>query len=231
MDNKYQIPYISKEEYADRLWAQLQANKEYRTEKIEKGKVLYRSDINDNVVFVLKGRLKLAITNSLGAEKIVFFFLEKTFCTPFLPEICDVLSLRLIVDEDCELAYFKRKWLVDYMFSNRDIFDKFVSGIGKRLAILYSNVLDIQTGTSKNRVFNLICQAAINNGIKTEQGYVIRSFPSVRDISLISGVHTRNIYKYVQELEKLDVIARKKGDLLVKDMEKLQTHIEEGYKA
>lgn len=230
VDNKYQIPFINQEKYADEMYDELKTNTEYQIVKIKKGKVLYRSDIQDNVIFVIKGRLKLAISNSLGAEKIIFFFPEKTFCAPFLSEICDVLSLKLIADEDSELTYFRRDGFVDYITSNRDIFNRLTSGMGKRFAILYSNALDIQTETSKNRVYNLIYQTALNNGIESQQGYVVNNFPTVNDISLITGVHKRNIYKYYQELEDMGIIEREKRVLLVKDIAKLRILIEEGYK-
>lgn len=230
MDNKYQTPFINQETYNESFYDDLKMNTDYCISNVKKGTVLYKNDVSDKLIFVAKGRLKLTMSNALGAEKMIYFFYEKTFCTPFLAGIRDVLNFKLIADTDCTLTYFSRDGFADFIISDRDRFNKFIFGIEKRFAILYSNMLDIQTETSKNRIYNLIYQTAINNGAKSEQGYMISSFPSVKDISLITGVHTRNIYKYLQELEDMGVIYKEKRVLLIKNMPKLRDLIEEGCK-
>ncbi len=231
MYNKYQVPYINKENYADSIYAYVEKY-EYKVEKLKKGNILYVDNLKNTVLFIIKGRLKSVMSNSLGAEKIVFYHTEKTFCSPYLPELDGVVTLKLIVDEECEIAYFPRPAFLNYIISNPDSLEGFLTAIRKRIAILYSNMLDIQSETSRNRVYNLIYQIALSNKKEAAGGNIlINNFPSKRDVSLITGVHTRNIYKYITDLENLDIIEKVKEGLAVKDIGRLEILIEEGYKS
>ncbi len=231
MDNKYQVPYINKENFNDSIYDDLKIH-EHKVEKLKKGKYLDINSLNNIVLFIIKGRLKLVISNSVGAEKIVFYFQERTFCSPYLPELVNTVNIKMAVDEECEIAYLPRPEFINYMISNREKLEELLIAIGKRFAILYSNMLDLQSETSRNRIYSFIYQIALINNKEAEGGNImINNFPSKRDVSLITGVHTRNIYKYITDLENLNIAEKVKEGLVVKDIRKLELLIEEGYKS
>ncbi len=225
MDNKYRVPIVGE----DNIYNDIQFLK-HRIKKVKKGTVLYPDDLEDTILCIIKGKLKFVIGNDIGEEKIVHYIDEKSFCAPFLPEVVDVLSVRLIAEEDSELAYYNKIEMFDYVNSNKGMFEKFLKDLGKRQAVMYCNVLDILYETSRNRVYCLIYQMALNN--KKEDGVNIQidNFPSKSDISLITGVHRSNVYKYITDLENKGIIEKVKHSILVKDIRELEILIREGSK-
>ncbi len=231
MDNKYQVPYIEKQENNDSIYAELK-NFEFKVERLKKAEVININSLKDSALFIIKGKIKLVISNDLGAEKVVFYFHEKTFCGSYLPELVDVMSIMLIVEEECEVAYLPGYEFMQYMTSNQSKYQELIAGMGKRFAIIYSNMLDMQSETSKNRIYNLIYQMALNNIKEIErENILINNFPSTRDMSLITGVHTRNIYKYIADLENMNIIEKVKSGIVVKNIGKLEILIKEGHKS
>lgn len=227
MDHKYRVPFIGGDDVFTGF-----GSLNYRVKKLAKGKTLYYEDVEDTILGVIKGKLKVVIGNDEGDEIIVRYISENSFCAPFLPIVVDIFIVKLVMEEDCELAYFDKNELYDCICSSRDMFEKLVNDLGKRHAVMYSTMLDAIYETSRNRVYNLIYQMALNSQIKTDDDLIIiDNFPSKRDISLITGVHRSNVYKYIAKLENMEIIKKKKHGLLIKDMEQLKILIQEGSKA
>lgn len=221
--NQYLGPFIEE----DDLYRDIQPFK-HRDKKLKKGTVLYSDDMEDTIICVNKGKLKLVVGDEAGEETVIHYINEKSICCPFLPVVVDLLSIKLIVEDDCELAYFDKSEFFNYMRSD-GAFEKFIKAVGKRNAIVYSSILNILYETSKNRVYSFVYQMALNSKKDNEESVIqINNFPSKRDISLTTGVHRSNVYKYITDLENMGIIEKIKHGLLVKDIERLRTLIREG---
>ncbi len=222
--NKYRIPYIA--DSSNSLYTNIK-HLEYKVEKLRKGNVLCADSLQQVVFFLIKGRLKVCLSNNAGAERMLFYLTEHSFGFPYLPELADAFDARFIADEDCELAYFREN---DFKKNTVAYSDMIISIIQKRMVILAANMLAMQSETGRNRVYQLIYQMALNNK-NTSDGpdIAIISFLPNKDISLFTGVHRSNVFKYITELEDRGIIEKTKHKLLVKDIKKLEQLIKHEY--
>jgi len=202
----------------------------YKRGEIKKGTEIYQESLKDVVLYIQKGRLKTVMFNYYGAEKLLFYLEENTFCLPMVTgAFSETISTRIIAVEDCELIYIKEYDYLTYIFTNRKMFDEFLQGIRKRFAITAANVMDSMFG-ARGRLYKFIYHMAFNNRTADKNGNIlIENFPSRGDIASITGVHRNNITTYLRDLEKMGVIEKVKHDILVKDIDKLKCLIDQEF--
>ncbi|HHY27520.1 MAG TPA: Crp/Fnr family transcriptional regulator [Desulfitobacterium dehalogenans] len=182
----------------------------------------------DMYALVNKGLIKIYMINSSGNEKLMWFLKELTLIPNHLLYIFDK---RIVAEENSEILYVKKDEFLNFILSSPKNLDTILQQFYKRYALCIQEILNENTYNSKTKVYKFIFQLIEVLGKKNTQGQIIiENMPTRKDIASIVGTHRSNVTRYITELEKLDILEKAKGAIIVKDIDALKKIIEDNIK-
>jgi len=183
---------------------------------------------SDMYALVNKGLIKIYMTNFSGNEKLMWFLKELTLIPNHLLYTFDK---RIVAEENSEVLYVEKEQFLNFILSSQNNLDIILQQFYKRYALCIQEILNESSYSSKTKVYKFIIQLVEILGKKDEQGQIIiENLPSRKDIASIVGTHRSNVTRYITELEKLAILEKRKGAIIVKDLDGLKKMIADNIK-
>jgi len=173
--------------------------------------------------FLNKGLLKIYMSNAAGNERLMWYIQE---INP-IPYNCS-FGKRVVAEIDSEILYIKREDYLDHIISSRGNLETYIERVNKRYFFCMQQVLNENIYSCNTKIYSFIYQLANVLGKKIENGQiVIKNLPSRKDIASIVGTHRSNVTRYITELEKIGIVEKRKGLIIVKDLKALEQLIDQ----
>ncbi|MBP1762284.1 MAG: putative transcriptional regulator, Crp/Fnr family [Firmicutes bacterium] len=180
---------------------------------LKKGEQFLPQLYDTMICLIKKGRVKVALSNEEGEDKLMWFLNENciisTFSKCFFQEI--------VALEATEVLLIDKVVFFDFIRSDQQYLDIFLNQIYRRYEYCIDSLLIQNKINSKMKVYTLLQQLGKLYGtVQPDNSQYIKSFLTRNEMSSITGVHRSNIIKYLTELERLDVIEKSGKVIIIK---------------
>lgn len=180
---------------------------------LKKGEQFLPQLYDTMICLIKKGRVKVALSNEEGEDKLMWFLNENciisTFSKCFYQEIAAL--------EVTEVLLIDKAVFFDFIRSDQQYLDIFLNQIYRRYEYCIDSLLIQNKINSKMKVYTLLQQLGKLYGtVQPDNSQYIKSFLTRNEMSSITGVHRSNIIKYLTELEHLDVIEKSGKVIIIK---------------
>ncbi len=193
--------------------------------KYKRGEIIYLpGDPNTTVYFLKKGRVKLAYLDERGRR------LTLAICRPGQPFGELVLSdrrepHRFIAQalEDCELCLIFKDDLVRFAQERPYLSLRLTKWVGEQLRELQCKLEDLIFKDVPTRLARLLERLAREEGQPTPAGIEIALKLTHQEIAELIGSTRETTTLLLNQLRRAGVIKRRRGRLIVTDLQRLQT--------
>lgn len=195
-----------------------------RSCSIKKGtEVLFETP--DDWIYLVKGKIKAFFYDTYGHEQILYLFIKDSLI--FQPDTNQFYK-RLVTYESSSIYYINKYSIFEFLQQDVSYMDKYITIISSRYNVLMQQILTTNHQSALQKVLIFILFLARKFGEQNPDGTItINKVLSLTDIGALTSVHRTNVSAYVNELERLHIIERKKQLLIIRDIAALQQLIEE----
>ena len=177
-------------------------------------------------MYLHSGLVKISIFNEVGVERLLYYLKEKNSCVCGYPNV----SMILETVEDSEIYFLNTKQMIKDIVFDENLINQLWESTYRRLGIMAERMLDIGGSSNKGKVCKLLYNLAQASTRTDEYGNIlVKSLPNRTDMALYVGTHKANVVKCLTQLEKDCVITRHGKGIVITDIEKLKTIIQEEY--
>lgn len=183
------------------------------------GEILFPGEYT--FLYLSKGKVKAYMFDEFGHERLMYIYIKDTVI--FHP-ISDDFGKNLVALEEATLYAIEDKEVFQFLQLDPSHIRSFIRMIGMRYGILLQQALTNQQQNAKHKVYTFILTLARHYGIPQEDGSIlVNKLPTLTDIASIVNVHRSNATSYFNELESEGILKRNKHQLIVYDIDALET--------
>jgi len=194
--------------------------------KLQKNTRIILDPASEYTLYLHSGLVKISIFNEVGVERLLYYLKEKNSCVCGYPNV----SMILETVEDSEIYFLNTKQMLNGIVFDENLINQLWESTYRRLGIMAERMLDIGGSSNKGKVCKLLYNLAQASTRADENGNIIvKSLPNRTDMALYVGTHKANVVKCLTQLEKECVITRHGKGIIINDIEKLKTIIQEEY--
>ena len=200
---------LSQEEIRDLL--ELSKNRKYPRGNI----VLYKGDVGDVIYIILKGKVKVVLSNPDGKEIILNtlntgeYFGEMSIFDQ-LPRSANIVAM-----EDCEFLVIPQEAIIDLIRKNPQVALKMISVMSARLRESNEQINSLAHLDVKGRGAQTLLKLLKKTSKQAEEGYQVIPRPSVKDIADMSGASRETVSRILSELAKQGLISLIKDRIVI----------------
>lgn len=192
---------------------------------VKKGAEIPMADSNDELLYLVKGKVKNYLYDEDGHEQLMYIFIKDTL---IFHTISEQFCKSLVALEPCTIYSVKFTDVFAFLQKDTDYICSFARLIASRYGILLQQILTTNRQCARHKVYDFLYGLATKFGVEQEDGsLLIRKFATLTDIASMLNVHRSNVTSYINELEADGIIARHKRQLFVKDIDALALLVEE----
>ena len=194
--------------------------------KLKKNTRIILDPASEYTLYLHSGLVKISIFNEVGVERLLYYLKEKNSCVCGYPNV----SMILETVEDSEIYFLNTKQMLKGIVFDENLINQLWESTYRRLGIMAERMLDIGGSSNKGKVCKLLYNLAQASTRTDEYGNIlVKSLPNRTDMALYVGTHKANVVKCLTQLEKDCVITRHGKGIVITDIEKLKTIIQEEY--
>ncbi|TCX53492.1 Crp/Fnr family transcriptional regulator [Dehalobacter sp. 14DCB1] len=172
------------------------------------------------LIYVLSGKVQIKMVTEDGRERLHYFCGKNGILCKLFPMNHDNSYITAI--EKCSVCFFTEEQLKAIFQIDDDIFFEILKNTFSKSLYFMMQTVEMELFNPTIRIVRLIYGLCISNGIPVGNSYEVRLELSQRTISEISGVHHVTISKVLGYLEKQKIIEKKKGKIIIHDLDRLK---------
>lgn len=180
----------------------------------------------DFVFFYLSsGKVKSYAFDEEGHERLMYIFIKDTLI--FHP-VSDHFGKNLVALENASIYSINAEAVFQFLQQSPAYIATFIKLVGARYGVLLERVLVSQNQNAKHKLYTFLeTLARLYGQTQPDGSVVINKIPTLTDIAAIVNVHRSNVTAYFNELENQGVLQRQRHKLVIYNIDKLHTLIED----
>lgn len=192
---------------------------------VKKGAEIPMGDSDDELLYLAKGKVKNYLYDEDGHEQLMYIFIKDTL---IFHTISDQFCKTLVALEACTIYSVRFSDVFAFLQASTDYIRTFTRLVASRYGILLQQILTTNRQCARHKVYDFLYGLAQKYGVEQEDGtLLVNKFATLTDIAAMLNVHRSNVTSYINELESDNIIARHKRQLIVKDIDALETLVAE----
>lgn len=198
------------------------------TKKVRAGETLFfKNDDGDALYGILKGRIRIS-TGTSGGQELVLNIIEEDDIFGEIalldgkPRTADAIAIT-----DCELMVIHRRDVRQLFESEPKLAIHFLELAGARLRYLSDKIEDTAFLDVSARLAKQLLHMAEINGEETSEGLIVRLQPSQAELGQMLGTSRISISKHLRRWRDKGWVSLRRGVVLIKDRDALQTIVDD----
>jgi len=192
------------------------------------GEIIYlQGQKSKEFFFVRQGRVKVSILRGDGSEKTLSIQEDNTFFGEYAafdgqPHFATAVAL-----ERSEIARIPVSGTISLIAVNPTVALLIISRIARKYRSLGFQVEGLAFLDAQRRVARILVSLANEVGEQEEEGIVIRKGITHEGLASLTGLSRVRVTTVLNNLDRADLIKKKRGELTIIDLEKLHDLLEE----
>lgn len=183
-----------------------------------RGEILFnQGDPSDTLFLIKEGSFKLVRVNEEGKEVI----LQLAGKGEVLGEAALFREgnhpAAAIALEDARVCALNRRRLEEIIRESPELALQVIFSLGNRLYNTWEQVTELRTGSTRERVLNLLIRLAGEHGKPCSEGTMIKIYLTQQDIADFVGVSRVMVAQVIKELSSMNYITREERNYILKD--------------
>lgn len=213
---------ISREDYFKVRKTFLQEFKGKGTIKEYKKNDVINFNIGEDILLILKGRIKISEYSDGGIEKLLCI-LSPGDLAGEIEYYCEGKNndIEVVALLDIKIAILSRKDIENALSTNSKMYECILKSIIRKYHIMKSQLSDIVFRDSRGKVASLLLRIAFQEGRKVGN-HVEYFYIKQQDIANLIGCSRITVSRCINEFKKLEAIDMKDNKITILDEEKLE---------
>ncbi|TCX53489.1 Crp/Fnr family transcriptional regulator [Dehalobacter sp. 14DCB1] len=172
------------------------------------------------LIYVLSGKIQLNMVTEEGRQRLVYFCGKNGVMDRIFQMNNDNAYATAI--EKCRVCFFSKEQLLTIFQTDSDLYFEIMKNLFAKGIYFMKQTVEMELYNPTVRIVRLLYGLCISNGIPVGDSYEVRLELSQKQISEISGVHFVTVSKVLGYLEKQRIIEKKKGKIIIHDLDRLK---------
>jgi len=198
--------------------------KSYGTSKFyKKGEIIDKDfEPSDAIYYIAKGRVRSSVFNEEGEEKIIMVVDEGNILNTI--SVIDSLPNYFIITTvtDCLIYKIKKEIFLDLMKTNPEINMKVILDITRKARVLISHIEDMTFMSATARIAKCLYRLCFEYGIPHKNGIKLNIKFTHQEMAIYVGTCRVTASNILENMEKMGIISKENGYVIVRDINKLQ---------
>ncbi|MGI1659255.1 MAG: Crp/Fnr family transcriptional regulator [Desulfitobacterium sp.] len=197
-----------------------------RTRTYAKGTIILAQGMEfDEILYVQKGCLAVSMGADDGHQKFLFHISEGSIVLPtFLGEYHE---MQIHAVKNSTISFFKVEQILDISRQDERIMLDVLQNLLTKVYYFMGQARDLNFYRPSSRVFRLLYNLCINEGQQVGDHYEINFSLTQKTIGEITGTHYVTVCKLFQLLDKQGILTKSKDKMIIYDLERLKSLINE----
>ncbi len=179
---------------------------------IAKNEILFaQEETIDQVFVVLKGRIRLAITNQLGEEKALLIIGRNGLVGDLGLYSAKVYLTSAVTATNCELLSFPTEDFGQLLHHHPELLQFYLLNLDKKFQVLTTQVVELSYRSAKSRVLHLLLQLATTYGIPEDERIRIGIRFTQQEMANVAGTSRVTVAQIFQLLKQQNLVTRENG--------------------
>ncbi|RJE47045.1 cyclic nucleotide-binding protein [Dehalobacter sp. MCB1] len=172
------------------------------------------------LIYVLSGKIQLNMVTEEGKQRLIYFC-GKNGVMDRIFELNNDNAYATAI-EKCRVCFFSKEQLLTIFQADCDLYFEIMKNLFAKGIYFMKQTVEMELYNPTVRIVRLLYGLCISNGIPVGDSYEVRLELSQKQISEISGVHFVTVSKVLGYLEKQRIIEKKKGKIIIHDLDRLK---------
>jgi len=182
--------------------------------------VILPGDKEYMLIYVLSGKVQINMVTEEGRQRLVYFCGKNGIMDRIFQMNNDNAYATAI--EKCRVCFFSKEQLLTIFQTDCDIYFEIIKNVFSKTLYFMKQTVEMELYNPAVRIVRLLYGLCISNGIPVGDSYEVRLELSQKRISEISGVHFVTVSKVLGFLTKQKIIEKKKGKVMIHDLDRLK---------
>ena len=185
-------------------------------------------NINEDsfVAVVTRGRVKHSLYDTNGGEKLLYFLKSGEIFGEVDYFTGSKLSLIVKTMEPTTISVVPGNILDEFLISKPMAYRYFIHSISRKYRISIFQISDMLFSSSNPRIADTIYRLALQDLTYVDGNYIINTAMTHQDLANLIGCSRVTVTRTLKRLKTEGVIDVKNKKIIIKDLDKLKSHIE-----